>query len=127
MRGKLDREGRPVARDALGDEPPPVVLDDAVGDGQAQPRILVGAFVEKNGWKMRGRMSAGIPGPVSATLRRTRESCTLRPIAMRGAEVTAATACSALITRLSTTCSSCPRVAQHERHTLRKVLHQLDP
>jgi len=84
-----------------------VVLHDAVGDRQAEPAFWLGALVEKNGSKIRERMSAGMPGPVSATLRRTFASCTFRRTTMRP-DAAPVTASSAFRSRLTTACSSCP-------------------
>src|ERR1051325_4949837 len=73
----------------------------------ASPRPVPssGPLVVKNGSKMRARISRGTPGPESSTVRRTQPSrdCV---VSRMMAGLRPRTTCSALVTRLITTCCS---------------------
>ena len=69
--GQLDVERRAGAGPRLEPDPAAVLLHDRVGDGQPRPVPLPTSFVVKNGSKIFGCRSSGMPGPSSLISRIT--------------------------------------------------------
>jgi hypothetical protein len=71
---QIDAERRPVADFAIDIDPALMLLDDAEDGRQPQAGAFAdGPLVVKNGSKIFGRISGGMPQPVSLTLKRTNE------------------------------------------------------